>query len=514
MTVEVAIDITGLDAGEYSGPITVFSSGAQGSPRTVEVHLLIEPSHEVPIVLSAESGYDNIRLGWNPTSSPNVTAYRILRAVEGLADFTAIAVVSDTTHLDDDTALTAGTSYCYYVAALGSDGKVLRESNVDCAVLGQVELWIPDTWAAHGQTRIMPVNVRNATGLSMAASDIWLNFDGTVIELLDVSETPLTVDYTWTYAITSTGTYSQAHIAAYDMSPSMLYGEGSLFWLTFRVTGSEGEESPLNLLEFAEGVGGTTIYTPDDLFNPIPLQLQSGVFHVANGCVLGDLNGNAVVEAVDAYIALQIASGEFAATAEQLLASDVNGNGKVDAGDATMILYYTVHGAWPPPSLTAMRAESAQKGANNSILLSLDDVNGTPGDVVRTTLRAENLSNWAGGELLVAYDTAFIDSIADVEVTGLASSFALEYHDDGTGLLHIALAGNTAISGSGALATISLRIAPAASSGSSTTLALAGAQLNDLAGRDFATSALQQIIARRHGELQVGFYTYLPLILK
>jgi hypothetical protein len=512
-TIQVSVDVSGLGAGEYSGPIMLASNDAQNSPQTVTTHLLVEPSTTAHIALSAESGYDNVRLDWNPTNNPNVTTYRVWRAVDGIEEFTAIAVISDTTYLDDDPALAIGTSYCYYVEALLSNSTVVRESNVDCAVFGQVELWIPNTWAAQGQTRIVPINIRNATSLRIAAADIWLNFDSTVIKLLDISETPLTIDYTWTYAVTSTGTYSQAHIAAFEAGAPTLYGEGALFWLSFQVVGSEGEESPLHLQEFIEGVGGSAIYTPDDLISSVPLQLQSSVFHVADGGVLGDLNGNGVVQAVDTYMALKAASGEFTLDAEQLLAGDVNSNGVVDAGDATMTLYYAVHGTWPTPAPSGVSLQSIQEENNSTVLLSLNDASGIPGDIVQTTLRAENLSDWAGGEFVIAYDTQVISGINDVHVTDLASGFAMQYHDDGAGLLHIALASNTPTSGSGALARISLHTAPTALNGR-TTLALAAAYLNDVAGRDFATSALQQTIRRCNGVLQLGFHVYLPAILK
>ena len=146
--------------------------------------------------------------------------------------------------------------------------------------------------------------------------------------------------------------------------------------------------------------------------------------------------------------------------------------------------------------------------------MSLDDANGIPGEVIQTTLRAENLSDWAGGEFIIAYDTRMISDVVNVEATDLASSFAVQYHDDGTGLLHIALASDAPVSGNGGLVRISLRIAPAPFRLGKTTLALAAAYLNDVAGRDFATSALQQTIIRQNGALQVGWPTYLPFILK
>jgi hypothetical protein len=504
-TVEVAVDTVGLRAGRHNGPITIISNGAQGSPQIVDVSLLVKPS--TPFNLVAHPGFDNIRLRWNPSNDPDVASYRVWRTVGESGDFASIAVISDTTCLDYDLALS--TNYCYYVTALRSDGTFSADSNVDCTVSGQVELWVPDVWAAHGQTRAIPLSVRNATGLRIAASDIWLNYDSSVIKVLDVSNAPLTADYTWTYAIASTETSSQVRISTYKTEPPTLYGEGAFFWLTVQIIGSAGDESPLDLQAFVEGIGGSTIYTPDDLFTPVPMQLCSGVFHVADGRDLGDLNGNMVVQAIDAYIALQGASEEFLPSAEQLLAGDVTGNGLIEAADASMILHYAVHGTWPTLPLSSM---SLRRDGEIPVLISLDDASGRPGDIVQTVLRAENLSDWAGGEFAIAFDTEVISDIVAVEVTDLTSDFALEWHDSGVGLLHIALASDVSSNGSGALAVISFRIAPTAPNGT-TPLALAEARLNDFTGRDFATSALQQAVVCHSGVISWRMNPiYLPII--
>ncbi len=500
---------SGLSAGEYSGPITIFGDDAQGSPKIINVHLHVKPS--LPIVLAAASGYDNIRLDWNPTNNPYVTSYSVERSTGQSGDFAPIAAVSDTTYLDEDSALQGGTEYCYRVVAQQSDGNPVKESDVDCATAGRLDLWVPDTWAAPGQTAVVPVKIRNAAGLRLAAGDIWLNYDGTAIDLLDISKTPMTADYTWGYAITSTSTYSQARIAAISDPPPMLYGSGSLFWLTSRVTGSEGQTSTVAFQEFIAGLGGTALYAPEDLAHPIPLQIQNGVFHVASGHLLGDLNGDGVIQATDAYLALQVASGEFIPVAEQRLAGDVNGDDRVDAADVSMILYYAAHGVWPQPPTPGAQGMQAQAGGTAQ--LSLDDVHGAPGADVRTDLRAENLSDWTGAEVLITYDPRLVAGITGVEAGQLASGLALQYHDEGDGLLRIELAGNEPVSGSGVLATIAMQIAPNVSCGKTSPLALADVRLNDMAGRDFATSALQQMIVRESADLYADLCTYLPFVV-
>jgi PKD repeat protein len=517
--VTATVDLSGLSTGTYSGLITVGSPDVLSGPKTVSVTLVVRPPDSTsPLKLTAESGYSGIKLQWNPLSALDVASYRVARAVSSQAFFTPIASTRDTMYFDADSALVPGTQYCYRVEALRADGSVVEMSNRACAVMGQVMIWIPETWAAPGQTAIVPVNIRNASGLRIAASDIWLDVDGRVLEPIGIAATPLTAGYTWSYGATQAGTTSRIRIATLSTEPPALHGDGSLFWLTVRVLGQAGDTSPLDLREFVSGVGGSTIYTPEEVNFSVPLNLQDGIFHVASSYRLGDLNGNGVVEAVDAYIALEIASNRRTSTPQQRAAGDVNGNGQVDAGDATMILHYAVYGRWP--SVSAGQVSRLPTSAASAVQLALDDVSGTPGATVQATLSTASLSDWAGGTIVVAYDPTIVAAITDVQTTNLSRGFSLRFYDDGAGLLYIALASGTSTNGGGALLHISLKIADSAAAGS-TPLFLAQAQLNDGVGRDFASSALNRTIERGDGNLQVqpkphqpAYRYYVPMLIK
>ena len=224
-------------------------------------------------------------------------------------------------------------------------------------------------------------------------------------------------------------------------------------------------------------------------------------------------------EAIDAYLAMKIAVRKLNPSHPQLQAGDINGNGRVDVADATMILYHVVHNEWPlvPPG-----HNSDQVQADGPVTLTLDDITGVPGTIVHTTLRAENLSNWAGGKFTIIYDTSMVEKITAVTATGLSSGFTAEFNDDGAGQVQFALANDTSITGSGPLATISIKLAANATMGDKTILRLAEADLNDLSGRDFATSALQETIRRTDGQLEIGdntgqpakHFIFLPLIIR
>ncbi|MCP4537875.1 MAG: hypothetical protein GY832_12090 [Chloroflexi bacterium] len=518
--VSVWVDIDGLSTGVYTGRITIEAINGGSVPQVVNARLVIEENLSAePIYLWAEAGRTSVQLEWNPTNDPDVTSYHLYRAVGNDAEMSFLTTVSDTIYFDTDTVLLpGGTTYCYRVEAVRSDNTVAAISNAACATIGQVELWIPDVYAIPGGTGIIPLNVANAHGLRIAAGSVWLDYDPTVMTPLSVSPTALSADYIFTYSIASAGVYSQVRIATLaPLTPSMLYDDGALFELTVQVagalTGTTSMSTPLDLQEFIYGVSGSSIYVLDDLFTPIPLVLDDGILYTDLNYTRGDVNGNGVVEAVDAYIVLQIAAGLYPDwTWEMQIAGDVNGDGTLDAEDASMILYYAVNGNWPPlPGSGNMLALTTSA----PIITSLDNAVGDPGETVSATLHATNLTEFAGGEFIVIYDTSLVTGTATVAMTGLAKDFSLAFFDNGAGILHITAANDTPISGNGAIAIISLLITPGAPSGSRATLALAKAKLNDIHGRDFATSALQKTIVRNNGLLQVGGnQIYLPIVLR
>ena len=174
-----------------------------------------------------------------------------------------------------------------------------------------------------------------------------------------------------------------------------------------------------------------------------------------------------------------------------------------------MILYYAAHEAWPLPSGGTLSAQAVSADP----VLSLDNVSGAPGTVVTTTLRAADLQDWAGGDWIIAYDPTLVAEVTQVSVAGLSAGAPSQFYDDGAGLLRIAVAKGSAVSGDGALATISLRLAstPARDSAS---LTMATAKLNDVYGRDFSTSALQHTVTRQNGTVGITRFIYLPLVLR
>jgi hypothetical protein len=423
-----------------------------------------------------------------------------------------VAEVQDTVYLDHSTDLLADSRYCYSVEVLGPNDQWLGASTGACAVFGRLELKVGDAWAGSNQEAIIPLLIQNATGLKIAAGDFWLKLDCSLVEPLEVRTTPLTAGYTWNYNISQTGDSCLVKIAALSNPPVELFGQGALFWLKVKVRAVEAVDSPMELQPFTAGSGGTEIYRPDNLTTPLALQMQNGTLHLSQNYRLGDLNGNGVVQAVDAYIALQIASGIYTPLDWQRYCGDANSDGRISPADASMILYYAVTSNWPQPTQAAIQPVLA-KAADEPVKLSLSSGRAAPGGTVQIILRAENLMNFAGTHLVVAYDPRFIASVSQVEAIGLGKNFSLDFNDDGLGMVKIAMADRSGISGSGDLLRLTLRVKANAPRETRTMLALAEVHLNDPFGRDFATSALQQSVLRTNGSVTLRDETiYLPVM--
>ena len=265
-----------------------------------------------------------MQLDWNVTNDPVVAGYRILRAVGATGSFQPIADNwLDTVYFDTDNGgsnqLLPDVTYCYRVEARRSDGAVVLTSNVSCAAFGSLDLYLPDVIGRTGETVIVPVNIRNADGLRITSSDIWLDYNSDIIESVAISRTALTAAYLWEQSVLDTVSppTKRVKIAYSNSNPDELHGNGSLFWLTFKVKGQPGQTTPLDLKEFIPSSGGSSIRDASRPLQNVPLRLTDGVFTVAAAddlcTLLGDVICDRVIRAQDAGFALRFAVGVLAA---------------------------------------------------------------------------------------------------------------------------------------------------------------------------------------------------------
>lgn len=463
-------------ANRYGNTVTVIQDG-------------IPPTQQVspPQNLTAHAGVSSIALAWDSSLSNNIASYRIYRSTFATSGFTRIADGVLTTNYVDSAALTAGTTYYYYVTAYDTANESIP-SNTASAAFGQLELWIPQLHSGAGASVAVPINIANANGLSICALDLVVNYSSAVVTAQSVAQTPLTAGYQFSANTTTPGT---ARIALASGSGTSLYGSGTLVNLNVNVSGSVGASTPLTFV-----IAQTDVYACSDLYHPVGLTLSNGSFTVSANYQKGDLNGDGNVNAADAALALQIAAGIVTPTDVQRAAGDVNGDGQITAADATLILYYVTNGNWgAAPSLKALT-----RRAGTTVTLGLPDVQARPGDTIDVPLSASAVTGMAGVDVKIGYDPTLLE-VVDAQTGALASGFTLVKNTATPGVLSLALSKATASSGSGALILVKFRVRATAAEGTVSPLTLLRAQLNDIHGLDFSTSALQQTIQTQNGRV-------------
>jgi hypothetical protein len=498
---------------------TSFAGGGTLTPSPLQINIprCEAASLEPPSGLEANPGHRTIALSWDPSTSPGVEGYNVYRSsTSATGPFTQIntAPVATTSYLDADPALITGTTYYYGVTSLAG-GSESQRSSIASATLGQLVLFIADTYGSRGMTTTLPVNIANANGLQIGSQDIWVTYPTQTLQLMPngVRRTALSMDYAFAINEDPTGTLRIALATGSTDNPS-LYGEGTLFHLLFDVVGVDGTSGDL-VFDRSE----TEIYASSDLINPVALSLEDGMFSVQRNFMLGDLSDDGRVKSNDAALALRIAVGRNKPTEEQRNSGDVNGDRRINSADVALIIRMVV-GLNPLPS--GQRLAVLQALPESPVTLSVDEVSGAAGGTVWVPVRVDDAAQVAGVDLTLNYDPSVLE-FEGARLAGLTknTNFGIESHVDTEGIAHISLAQyqdqthQGLSSGSGPLFEVGFTIKRRAQDVAAP-LTLSSVHLNDAYGRDFATSALQKPVRVSNGRVTVGQVggIYLPILLR
>lgn len=300
-----------------------------------------------PRNLVARGGLDTVLLTWEPAPLLDAAGYVVYRRAAGDTGFTRLnATRVDGLSFRDTTARADGFSD-YQVTAVTEGNAESDPSNTTSSVAGQVNLRIPDVRAEPGEQVVVPINIENGDGLCIGAMNIGIRYDPAIATVVgDVERTALTSGYSFQPGTRSSE--DSLYIATLSGNNCHdLIGPGALFLVTFAITPNVTIDSSL---DFIEGLSETSLYDYDNFDTPVPLDLTGGHLVLSDSGVYGrgDVNGDGVINAADAAIALQIAVGERQTDTQQQAAGDVNSDGVVNAADAALILYYAANQEWPP----------------------------------------------------------------------------------------------------------------------------------------------------------------------
>ncbi len=451
-----------------------------------------------PANLEAQAGKDSVKLTWEPGATLSLIGYNVYRStVDEASSYMKINenLVTGAYYMDTIGEYPSPTYY-YYVTAVTASGEESDPSEKVSVAFGQIKLFIPDSRGGTGREVILPVNIANADGLNICAADISVTYDPTVLTAKGIEKTALTADYEWA---SNLGTEGEVRASIAVVEGTTLYGEGSLFYLLFDVKGDEGAKSDIKFSD-----SKIFLYDCDDLFNAMLIGIDdSGIFTVDANYILGDFDGNGIVDEYDAGIALDIAVGNIPINPVLLDIGDVNGDGRIGPSDMALIMRIAFGSSLAPESSRTGRSASRSSSVTVSVP---DDVAVYLSDSIWVPIEIDDATDVAGATVVLNYNPSLF-VVAGVRTTSLTENFDLRFNIGTPGQVRIScgdLAGKGLDAGSGVLLEVQFFTTRSDISeySSSSPVTLASVSLNDTYSRDFATSALQMDVKTDHGSLR------------
>lgn len=504
-------------------PTPTFMATIQPTPTAMPT--AIPQAAPSSLLLQAEGGVANIALDWTLTEPLVVHKYRVTRNQISSASTALAEELFDPYYIDyiasnnpGDGNLPGNRTYCYQVEALNEQNIRMSISNIACANVGGLTLWAADVTGKPGEIITVPINIRNASGLQISDSDLWLGFDPNLLQFEGVAATPLTLGYDWRVDTTVPGRLRIKATPHMPANPATLYGAGPLFALTFRLQGVAGQRTPLDLIEQVPSLADGSSLTIWQAAATPRLQLEDGQIKIEAqpSYFAGDVDGDGGLTRADVEQTQHMVVNTQGMNEGQFDAGNINGNRRIDAGDAGLIAYRVVHQQWPPLPFAhaAARQSSGQQqdsAAVANLSLQLNTPSAQPGELVTVTLQAQGLQEFSAGEFTLIYDAATVAEVVRVQsaMPDAISQFVVEK----VGLLRLSLATTTPLNQQQPLQTITFQLRPGAPLGQCA-LSLAAATLYDVHGRDFVRSFANHTITRQDGTIQVQSLArtvYLPI---
>ncbi|MDM8519959.1 FG-GAP-like repeat-containing protein [Anaerolineales bacterium HSG6] len=471
--------------------LTAYWQGAE-PPVVAECNGIITPPKPADIKLEVEANA-TVQLEWDAVSTQT---YRIKRQ-NGAVWTTLAENHASGTYPDNDNSFVVGQTYCYQVETMTGTDEA-EQSNIACINYGTLELWAPELNSPANETVLVSINLKNSNGLCFAAGNITLNYDSAIVRPTGkVNATAFTTGYAFVSNIEHA---NQVRIATMSDQCQPLNGAGQLFMVEFEVIGSEQDISPL---DFVTGLTNTALYDTTDLFNPVPLALDSGSLTVQETCGPGDTSCDGVVNAADALLALRIAVASTP-TSAQKAACDVTGDGKCNSADATKILCFAVTQDWNKLCPAGSRLASRQTTQPTTIGLS--NFTGQAGETATMWVRLQHAPDMAGGDFSLIYDETMMNATdTALIVDGFSSAANLQE----AGRIRFALASKSSINKDSELFKITFQLKKDIDS-NPIIPAQVQVDLNDGSGLDFETN-LQRTI---EVEIYQRATVYLPVMIK
>ena len=440
--------------------------------------------------VQATASQETINLSWELDGpfAGDLQTYTVYRRAGSTGNFEFLGHTQNSQYTDNDSSLQSEVEYCYQVEALGVYGFVVATSDIACASFGSLTIVVPhQVLPPNSQDQPVTINLANGNGLCIRALDIKIQYNNAIVKANSkVSPTVFTQNYAFEANTTADNEVKISAIIG-GSNCVELYGAGSLFDVFFDVVGNEGDVTPV---DFITGLTGTVIYDEDDLNTPVLLNPQNGSLTIGSTGIRGDVNGDGAVNAADAALALDIASGLIEPTNRQLTACDVNADGACNSADSSLILCFAANQDWAQcggvETVNRLRQSNAQPNAD-PVVVKIGELSQS-GSTLTVPVEISHAADMAGGNFSFMYDTNKMVATG-ASLTSLTSGFEIETNREQAGIFKVSLARENAIGGEGAVLLLQFTVNSGISS-----INFGSITLNNAAGQDFQTSALQREI--------------------
>lgn len=400
-----------------------------------------------PRGLQTFSGIDHVYIVWEPNVERNLAGYRLERSETRNGPWVAVSTNLITgTNYTDNTVDTSRAWY-YRLIAIGTNGQQSDPPEPVKAEPGKLRVWIPVIdWLPEGtgDTIQVPININSARGLEPYTIDINVSYNNTVLELVEVQKTVVTRNLEVVSDTRTQGVIKFHAGPRVDNEKKLLYGEGHLFDMVFRVrqntpTGNCAQDTNLTLQR---------VIIKDTQQKELPVEFVHGQLNVLEErpnndcintrCVYGDMDTDGYVGMSDTIVFLRkivrrTGIVDFECDKRK---GDFNGDGILDCADVSLLLR-KLAGLPINPGATTIGGKALLEIANNrTVEIVLDNQTPDLNNEYRTGIELSSLSGIAGMDLVLTYDEGI--SFSGLSLPTIVSNFKKDT-EVGEGYLKISI---------------------------------------------------------------------------
>jgi len=445
-----------------------------------------------PTDIEAMSGADSVKITWKPCYSAYLKGYNLYRSMSESGPWSKIntkIITGD--YYKDSSSLTFGKTYYYCLTSADSFNNESMKSDVASAIFGYVKFFIPDSRGKKGNQVKIPVNIANSDGIRMSSADIYVTYNPAMLSVKGIEKTAISSCYSLSHSLYESGTVK----AVITSNGDTLYGDASFFYIIFNVIGDSGTSelkfNPEKTFFYKYNENNTTAKAALDLND-------TGIFTADGSFIMGDLDGDGIINSNDIVTALHIAVGKIDPTREKLNAGDVSGDGRIMANDASLITRIVLDLPLAPASSAS---RNTKESASKTINVYLPDITVSSGGSIWVPVKTDNAENIAGGDIIIKYDPSFVTATGSRK-TSLTENFDMQFNIVKPGYIQISFSSSNAKGLSHTAGTLAELQFTAKSCGVSP-ITLSSVRLNDTYGRDFASSALQISVISSDGSIKL-----------